>query len=54
MPGFLDDVMEVRVYRSKGRTRAIPEVVEYPCVKMQNPKTSSKKTAPGSRQNGIQ
>ena len=52
--GFLDDVMEVRVFRSKGRRRVVPEVKEYQRPNMQNPAASSKKMAPVRCGNGFE
>ena len=54
MPGVLDDVMEVRVFRARGRKRITPEVTRYHRTQsMQKPtmplSSSSKKTASISR-----
>lgn len=54
MPGLLDDVMEVRVFRSKGRKRVVPEVKEYRRVGKQSSSGSSKKMAAGFRGDGIE
>ena len=54
LPGLMDDVMEVRVFRSKGRYRVVPEVKEYQPAVVQNASGSSKKVASGFRGDGIE
>ena len=53
-PGSFDDFMEVRVYRSRGRRRVIPEVNEYQITGMQGSVSGSKKMAPVYRGDGIE
>ena len=54
VPGSLEDFMEVRVYRSRGRRRVIPEVNEYQITGMQGSVSGSKKMAPVYRGDGIE
>ena len=54
LPGMLDDFMEVRVYRSKGRRRVTPEVKEYQGAGMRRSRGGSKKMAPSYRGDGVE